>query len=107
MQSDWSSCLGVERYTERLQVCARGARRDAGKSREPVEGSASLHSHPVDGKVHLSDESGHTDGHGVSRPQHDTGLLPHDPTGGGSIERGRPLNMIVDYTLLEFDIMSI
>lgn len=81
-------------------------RRDPGKSCEPVEGSAGLHSHPVDGKVHLSDESGHTDGHGVSRSQHDTGLLPHDPT-GGKHRAGQPLNMIVDYTVFEFNIMAV
>lgn len=59
------------------------------KSRIPVKGPASLHSHPVDSKVHLPDKRRHADGHGVSGAQHHAGLLPHDPAGGSVGQRHR------------------
>lgn len=57
------------------------------ESRIPVKGPASLHSHPVDSKVHLPDKRRHANGHGVSRAQHHAGLLPHDPAGGSAGQR--------------------
>lgn len=50
----------------------------------PVQGSAGLHGHPVDGKVHLPDKGRHADGHRVGGAQHHAGLLPHDPAGGSA-----------------------
>lgn len=50
----------------------------------PVEGSASFDSHPVDSKVHLSDESRHANRHGVGHTQHHARLFPHYPAEGNT-----------------------
>lgn len=45
----------------------------------PVERATSLHSCPVNGKVHLAHEGGHPSSHRVSCAEHHTGLCTHDP----------------------------
>lgn len=46
---------------------------------EPVDSSPCLHSHPVKGKINLSDERWHPSYNCMSHIQHHCGLSSHDP----------------------------
>ena len=55
----------------------------------PVDGTARLKGHPVEGKVDLPDEGRDPLHHRVGHVQDHPGVLPHDPGVGGQDEDQR------------------